>query len=253
MTLRRNVRIGLATLLCCTSAAAAQAQTQLNPEVRDYAATMFQSCIPGTDLGAQFGASNPALLIGSIVWHEPTVGDQANWRREPVAISVVSGELPNLNRPTCDFRFELTQTTSANVFGIGLEGARSDVFEIRVRQLIQQRVDTVPENGINISAWRSLKFRPAMTSIIMDIPPGATEISFVANTTTYIVELTRYRRTNASAGLFGILAGNARYLRDETFQQARLVVTGDRVPLARTAYPAITPGPAVPTPPTGGR
>lgn len=226
------------TLALLTGSGQAKAQS-LNPNVADFNTQTLANCYTGTDLGALLNMSNPLTLIGSVGYTQTLPSGRTRLQRQPMALPSIVQEAGSPDQTTCSLQLEATTGGSLQILGITAQAERSDVFKIEARLITRQLLSTVVQDEMNVPVWEADQYRTRFRNILERA--GGSNYFLVDNINVYLVTVERYRRSNFSGvGIFAAFGGNVSYKRDENFKGARILVTGDTVPLRPEMFPSRT-------------
>lgn len=244
---KRGMRSGLRAIL--SVAAASWSATVLavspNSEIADFKVDSLNNCYTGEDLGKALNMSNPLSLIGSVAFTTPAPGNTVKLNRQPMALPTVISEAAAPDQTTCSLNLRATADGSLNILGISVGASKDEVYSIQARLITRQALATVVENGQNMPILESAAYRSRFRFLLQS-KPTATGFFLVDQISVYLIEVERYRKINANlSGVVAFFGGGGSYKRDENFKGARILVTGDKVPLTIDMFPA-SPAPAVP-------
>lgn len=214
---------------------------QDNPSIDNFNAARFTGCYSGRDIGALTRVSNPLLLLGSLTYVGPVMGDNGQtsqgWVREPLSLPIVTAETTSPDQATCTVKFETVAGGSISFLGLSVNASAGDVYEATVRLISRQTIAPVAEGAVSVSAWRSTRYRDQFRSIVSSVSPTIRDFYLFDNISIYIVDVKRYRRRNGGGILnFGLFSGGVNYDRVDDFNGTKLIVTGDTVSLTRQSF-----------------
>ena len=185
----------------------------------------------GEDLGIKLGMANPLTLIGSLVFTSKLTNGRTTLYRQPMALPSVVSDAGAPDQTTCNVTLRATLDGSLNILGISAAAKRDELYSITARLLTRQTLATVVENGLNVPVFASDLYAPRFLNAIQRRPTSE-NFFLVDNINVYLIEVERYRRSGgAMSGLIAVFSGAGAYQKDESFRGARLLVTGDTIPL----------------------
>lgn len=245
--------------LASTLTAASTVVAQDNPAVDNFDARRFASCYSGRDIGALTRVSNPLLLLGSLTYVGPVMGESGasatGWVREPMSLPITTSESTSPDTATCTVKFETVTGGNVSFLGFSTNASAGDVYEATVRLISRQAIAPVAEGNANVSAWRSSRYRDQFRSVISSAAPDITTFYLFDNISIYLLDVKRYQRRAAGGFLnFGLFSGGVNYDRVDNFSGSKLIITGDPVVLTRASYnlPVLPPTVTVTSQPVTG-
>jgi len=142
-----------------------------------------------------------------------------------------------------------TTSGNINILGINAAATKDELYSIQARLITRQSLATVVENESSIPVLESEAFRPRFRKLIQG-RPTATDFFLIDGISVYFITVERYRKADFSlGGMFASFGGGASYKKDENFNGARILVTGDTVPIVIEMFPPDKPSlPPSPTP-----
>lgn len=244
----------LVAALAATIAAPAYAQN-LNDNIADYRADLFQNCYAGRDIGALTRVSNPLQLLGAIAYIGPVMGPDGTttqgWTRETLALPILAAEAIDPDNTTCTYEFEATSDGNVSVLGFTFGAERANLYRVNVRLIARQYLATVAEDGQQVKPWRSAIHKNQILAVLGGADSTVENFFLFDNISIYLLEVERFRKAGFGVGgTLSLFSGGANYKRVESFKGTRLIVTGDPVVLKRSTYVATTPAIAASPPAT---
>jgi hypothetical protein len=208
--------------------------------VNDFNSDSLSNCVDGNDLGKKLGVANPLTLIGSVGFTTKNADGSIKLNRQPMALPTVISEAGSPDQTTCSITMRAIADGSLNILGIGAMAKKDELYSITGRLLTRQSLATVVENQQNMPIIESSMYKSRFRNVIAG-RPAAKDWFLVDNINVYLIEVDRYRKVEGGiTGVVAMFSGAGAYKKDETFKGARLLVTGDTIPLDLTMFTGST-------------